>query len=77
MLGQSGRDVGDRQHKIRHPSPDRAGGHAVIARLRRILNGNDAAFRLDGRQARSAVRPGAGQHHTGRPHAILLRQRVQ
>ena len=75
--GQRGGNGSQRQHEIRHAGLDRVAGHAVIARLGRILHGRHTALRLDGTQPGAAIHPGAGQHHAASALAILVSERVK
>jgi hypothetical protein len=70
-------DLRGAEHEIDRTGCDSATRHAVIVGFADVLGDDEAAFRLNGLQAKTAVRAGSGKHHADGARPIFLSQRIQ
>ena len=70
-------DLRGAEHEIDRTGCDSATRHAVIVGFADVLGDDEAAFRLNGLQAKTAVRAGSGKHHADGARSIFLSQRIQ
>ena len=70
-------DLRGAEHEIDRASCDSAPRHAVIVGFAHVLGDDEAAFRLYGLQANTAVGAGSGKDHTDSARSVFESQRIE